>query len=136
MIARILIVEDESIVQLDLQRRLERMGHHVVGMASRGEEAVALAVELEPDLVIMDVRLGGSMDGIEAASRIQLHRNTPVVYVTAYAGIVEQTEQRQIFGPCLSKPFRTAELQSTIARTLANTDLRPAAQPKENGSAI
>ncbi len=118
MKAKILIVEDESIVQLDLQRRLERMGYSVIGVAARGDEAVAKAVELKPDLVIMDVHLEGAMDGIEAARRIHAEQKTPVVYITAYAGSLERTEQQDIFGPCLSKPFRTTELQSTIVRTL------------------
>ncbi|HYP12939.1 MAG TPA: response regulator [Bryobacteraceae bacterium] len=119
MKARILIVEDESIVQLDLQRRLQRMGHSVVGMASKGEDAIAKAIELKPDLVIMDVRLEGSMDGLEAARRIQAEQRTPVVYVTAYASTIEQALTPDILGPCVSKPFRTTELQSAIDRTLA-----------------
>jgi len=119
MKARILIVEDESIVQLDLQRRLQRMGHNVVGMASRGEDAIAKAVELKPDLVIMDVRLEGSMDGIEAARRIRAEQATPIVYVTAYASTLDEASTQDVFGPCVSKPFRTTELQSAIDRTLA-----------------
>jgi CheY-like chemotaxis protein len=119
MKARILIVEDESIVQLDLQQQLERMGYGVVGVASRGEEAVAKAAELNPDLVIMDVRLDGPMDGIEAARRIRAAQGTPVIYVTAYAATFEDAEPQDVFGPCLSKPFRTKELETTIARTLA-----------------
>jgi CheY-like chemotaxis protein len=79
MKGRILIVEDESIVRLDLQQRLERMGHTVVGLASEGEEAVAKAVELKPDLILMDVRLEGEMDGIEAAGRIRERQATPVI---------------------------------------------------------
>jgi two-component system, cell cycle sensor histidine kinase and response regulator CckA len=119
MNARILIVEDESIVQLDLQRRLERMGHTVVGMVARGDDAVTKAVELKPDLVIMDVRLEGSMDGIEAARRIRAEQGTPVVYVTAYASTLDEAAPQDVFGPCVSKPFRTTELQSAIARTLS-----------------
>jgi CheY-like chemotaxis protein len=118
MNARIFIVEDESIVQLDLQRRLERMGYSVVGVASRGEEAVARVIEIKPDLVIMDIRLDGPMDGIEAARRIRELQGPPVIYVTAYAGALENAQQQDVFGPCLSKPFRTTELQSAIARTL------------------
>jgi two-component system, cell cycle sensor histidine kinase and response regulator CckA len=119
MSATILIVEDESIVQLDLQVQLERLGYRVVGVASRGEEAVAKAKELKPDLVIMDVRLDGPMDGIEAARQIRAAQATPVVYVTAYAASIAHAEPQDVFGPCLSKPFRTAELQATIARTLS-----------------
>jgi two-component system, cell cycle sensor histidine kinase and response regulator CckA len=118
MNARILIVEDETIVQLDLQRRLEQMGHTVVGLAARGEEAVAKAHELKPDLVLMDVRLEGPMDGIEAAKRIRATQKTPVVYVTAYASTIEDAKQ-DVFGPCVTKPFRTTELQAVIARTLS-----------------
>jgi CheY-like chemotaxis protein len=127
--ARILIVEDESIVQLDLHRRLERMGHSVVGMASRGEEAVAKAVELKPDLVIMDVRLDGSMDGIEAARRIRAEQETPIVYVTAYASRFEEDATQELLGLCVSKPFRTTELQSAIAQTLAATGNTGATPP-------
>jgi CheY-like chemotaxis protein len=122
MSARILIVEDESIVQLDLQTRLERLGYAVVGVASRGEEAIAKAVELGPDLVLMDVRLEGAMDGIEAARRIRAERNTPVLYLTAYAATLQDTEGREMLGPCLSKPFGTKELQSAIARTLGDIE--------------
>jgi CheY-like chemotaxis protein len=132
MSARILIVEDESIVQLDLQRRLERMGYVVVGIASRGEEAIVKAVELKPDLVIMDVKLDGPMDGIEAARRIRGVHGTPVVYVTAYAAAIENAPPQDVFGPAVSKPFRTTELQSMIARTLAGE--RDPAGENEPGS--
>jgi CheY-like chemotaxis protein len=118
MKARILIVEDETIVQLDLQRRLERLGHTVVGMAARGEEAVAKALELKPDLVLMDVRLDGPMDGIEAAKRIRATQQTPVVYVTAYIATIKDAKQ-DVFGPCVTKPFQTSELQAVISRTLS-----------------
>ena len=127
MNARILIVEDESIVQLDLQRRLERLGHSVIGVASKGEEAIAKAAELKPDLVIMDVRLDGSMDGIEAARRIRAEQGTPIVYVTAYASSLDKVAQQDVFGPCVSKPFRTTELETAISRTLAGqSGLMPA----------
>ncbi|MBC8167966.1 MAG: response regulator [Bryobacteraceae bacterium] len=120
MKARILIVEDESIVQLDLQNRLERLGYSVVGTASRGEEAIAKAVELTPDLVLMDVRLEGAMDGVEAARQIREVQGTPVIYLTAYEAMFPDAVRREVLRPCLSKPFRTAELQSAIDRTLAD----------------
>jgi CheY-like chemotaxis protein len=117
MKARILVVEDESIVQLDLQMRLRRLGHSVVGFASRGEEAVAKAVDLAPDLVLMDVRLDGPMDGLEAARRIRAERQIPIIFVTAFAHSPEPGADA--LRPCLSKPFATPELQAAITRALA-----------------
>jgi two-component system cell cycle sensor histidine kinase/response regulator CckA len=117
MKARILIVEDESIVQLDLQTRLRRLGHSVVGFASRGEEAVAKARNLAPDLVLMDVRLDGPMDGVEAARRIRAERPTPIVFVTAFADSTEPKASESL-RPCLPKPFATPELQAAIEQAL------------------
>ena len=122
--ARILIAEDERIVQLDLEQRLKQMGHTVLGIAARGDEAIAKARELKPDLVIMDVRLDGEIDGIEAARQIQSEHGTPVIYVTAYATTLQGALQ-DVSGPCLSKPFSTAELKSAIAKTLAGSPAEP-----------
>ena len=119
MKARILVVEDESIVQLDIQYRLEKMGHEVVGFASRGEDAVAKASDLKPDLVIMDVRLDGSMNGLEAAQKIGAGPGTPVVYITAYPEI-HTAEQHKALGPRLSKPFTNAEFHAVITRALTD----------------
>ena len=80
---RILIAEDETIIRLDLRDLLERAGHEVAGEARDGEEAVALARELEPDLAIMDVKMP-RLDGIEAAKRILDERPMPIVLLTAY----------------------------------------------------
>jgi CheY-like chemotaxis protein len=71
---RMLLVEDERIIAADLRRRLRRMGHTVVGTAASAEEAVAHAHRRQPDLVLMDIRLRGRMDGIEAAERIRARR--------------------------------------------------------------
>jgi CheY-like chemotaxis protein len=123
MKARILVVEDEAIVQMDVQSRLSRLGYSVVGLAAEGEEAVAKAAELAPDVVLMDVRLKGSMDGIEAAQRIRSQRDIPIIFVTAYANTAEP-EDSEPLRPCLSKPFRTAELQAAIAKALEERDSR------------
>lgn len=118
MRARILIVEDEPIIRLDLELQLERLGHRVVGMAARGEEAVAKAMELKPDLVLMDVHLDGGMDGMEAARRIRAAQDVRVVYVTAHVA-PGNADQQDTAAPLLTKPFRIAELAATIERTLA-----------------
>jgi CheY-like chemotaxis protein len=118
MNARILVVEDESIVQLDLQGQLRRLGYSVVGLASAGEEAVAKAAELIPDLVLMDVRLAGEMDGVEAARRIRAERQIPIIFLTAYAHATD-SEASGSLRPCVSKPFGTRELQAAIIQALS-----------------
>ena len=76
--AKILIVEDESIVSLNMQYRLQRLGYEVSAVASTGEEAIGLASDMQPDLVLMDIMLQGDIDGVEAADiireRFGLHR--------------------------------------------------------------
>lgn len=112
---RILIVEDEAIVSMDLARRLAHMGYEVAGTARTGEEAVTEARRLEPDLILMDIMLGGKIDGIDAATRIRESLHVPLVYLTAYAD--EKTLARaRITDPFgyVIKPFEDKELGVTI----------------------
>jgi PAS domain S-box-containing protein len=111
----ILVVEDERIVARDIERSLVTLGYRVAGKATRGEEAVAMASELHPDLVLMDIRLAGHMDGIAAAAAIRAERETPVVYLTAYsdASTLERAKDTEPFG-FLVKPFRETELRAAI----------------------
>ena len=81
--AGILIVEDERIIALDLRSKIVKLGYTVLGLAHSGGEAVRLAEELQPDLVLMDIVLDGKLDGIEAARRIRSDRRIPVVFVSA-----------------------------------------------------
>src|SRR5262245_37688362 len=81
----ILIVEDEAVVAVDIASKLGRLGYGVAGTVWRGEDAIALALERRPDLVLMDIRLAGRIDGIEAAERIRAECQVPVIYLTAYA---------------------------------------------------
>ena len=81
--AKILIVEDERIIALEMRHNLESMGYDVAAIVSSGEEAVRKAEELHPDLVLMDIILQGEMDGVEAAGQIKNRFDVPVVYVTA-----------------------------------------------------
>jgi PAS domain S-box-containing protein len=111
---RVLVVEDEPIVALDLQLRLERMGYDVPVVASSGEDAVRSARAEPPDLVLMDINLEGEMDGIDAADELARER-LPVVFLTAYSN--DRTLQRaKIAEPYgyLLKPFEERELQTTI----------------------
>jgi PAS domain S-box-containing protein len=117
--ARILVVEDESIVALDMCDRLERMGYAVLGTVARGEDAVRQVAEVQPDLVLMDIRLRGKIDGIEAARQIRDQSDVPVIYMTAHAE--EETLQRaKITAPSgyVLKPFEERELRATIEMAL------------------
>jgi PAS domain S-box-containing protein len=112
---RILIVEDEPVVAADLQTSLEGLGYQIVGVENAGADAVRSARQSRPDLVLMDIGLKGSMDGIAAAEAIHTNSNTPVVFLTGDSK--EETMVRaSSAGPYgyLLKPFRTKELNATI----------------------
>ena len=112
---RILIVEDEQIVAADLESKLGRIGHQVVGTAASGEEAISVAEEIRPELVLMDIRLQGRMNGAEAASRIQRLTGAPIVFITAYAEIfMRDPTLMNPPGLCLSKPFSISQLKAVL----------------------
>jgi CheY-like chemotaxis protein len=116
---RILIVEDERVISTDIRRRLSRMGHAVVGIAASGEEAIEDAQRLQPDLVLMDVRLRGCMDGIEAAQHIRAQLEIPVIFMSAYTTV--QTLKhiwRTMPAGYLSKPFFESQLRLALERAL------------------
>ncbi|HAE21983.1 MAG TPA: two-component system response regulator [Spirochaetaceae bacterium] len=112
---RILIVEDEKIIAIDLQRRLERFGYTVVGMAGDGESAVSMALDLVPDIILMDIMLGGNMDGIEAAVAIKASKDIPFIFLTAFTDerTLERAKEAEPYGYIL-KPFKERELYTTI----------------------
>ena len=117
--SRILIVEDEGVVTKDIQHRLERLGHAVVGIAYSGDKAVETAGRLSPDLVLMDIKLRGDMDGIEAARQIRDRFNIPVVYLTAYTDdmILKFAKIAEPYG-YIVKPFGDRELHTNIDMAL------------------
>src|SRR5438093_12966245 len=82
---QILVVEDESVVALDICKTLIALHYDVTAMASTGEEAIDQAASKRPDLVLMDIKLAGTMSGIEAAEEIQRRFNIPVIYLTAHS---------------------------------------------------
>ena len=116
---QILVVEDESVVALDLQTRLKRLGYTVPAVAASGEDAIRKAEELRPDLVLMDIRLRGEMDGIEAAEQIRARVSIPVIYLTAYTdeATLQRAKVTDPFGYLL-KPFKERELHTTIELAL------------------
>lgn len=117
--AKILIVEDEGIEALDLQQRLIKMGYPTPVIAFSGEDALIKAEEMLPDLILMDIRLPGQIDGVMAARQIQSRFDLPVICLTAYAD--ENTLKRaRITEPYgyIIKPFRERELHITIDMAL------------------
>ncbi|MFC1836512.1 response regulator [Thermodesulfobacteriota bacterium] len=112
---RILVVEDDPVIQTVLNSRLGKLGYEVLAVVSTGEEAIEKAQETRPDLVLMDIKLDGPMDGIEAAAEIRSSVGIPVVYVTAYAedSQLKRARATEPFG-YLVKPFGERELRSTL----------------------
>jgi PAS domain S-box-containing protein len=117
--ARVLIVEDERIVARDIQNRLTQLGYEVVGVTRFGEEAVRLADQLRPDLVLMDIRLEGGMDGVDAALEIRRRAPVPIVYLTAYTDddTLRRARVTEPLGYIL-KPFEERELRTVIEMAL------------------
>lgn len=113
--ARILVVEDQNIIALDLKGRLTTLGYLVPAIVAYGEEAVVKAGEVKPDLVLMDIVLKGEMDGVQAAEQIHQQFGLPVIYLTAHSD--ERTLQRarltEPYGYIL-KPFEDRELNMAI----------------------
>jgi two-component system, response regulator PdtaR len=125
--ANILIVEDERITAEDIKKALKSVGFEVPAIVSSGEESIKVSEELQPDLVLMDIKLEGEMDGIEAAEKIRSKLGIPIIYLTAYSD--EKTVQRaKITEPSgfilkqpygfLRKPFEESELNTAIEITL------------------
>jgi PAS domain S-box-containing protein len=112
---RILIVEDEKIIALDLKRRLLDFGFEVIGIIPTGETAITVAEQEAPDLILMDIMLKGEMDGIDAAKQIRQSLDIPVVFLTSYSDqdTLERAKEAEPFGYIL-KPFKERELLTTI----------------------
>ncbi|MCX7039723.1 MAG: response regulator, partial [Spirochaetes bacterium] len=118
--ARIMVVEDEGVVALQIKEALEGMGYQVPGIALTGEEAVAKVLDMEPDLVLMDIQLKGGLNGVEAAGRIRARLDVPIVYLTAFSDeeTLEQAQLTEPYGYVL-KPFEERSLHAIIQMSLA-----------------
>jgi len=115
MKGKVLIVEDEPIVALDLQQELEQLGCEVVGLAESADEALVAAELIRPDLALMDIRIVGSMDGIQAARLLRSVYHVPVVFLTSYSDetTVGRAAREMPYG-YLTKPFQSRELKATV----------------------
>ena len=111
----ILIVDDDRTTASIMQLHLNNFGYHVAGIAASAKEAIYIAREQEPDLVLMDIRLGEGDDGIDAALAISKHMNVPIVFVTAHSDS-KTLRRAKIVNPVgfINKPLRESDLKTTI----------------------
>jgi CheY-like chemotaxis protein len=116
---QILVVEDEAIIAMDILDMLRKIGCVDSEVADSGEESIQKVARHRPHLVLMDIRLKGSMDGIQAAKQIFYKYDVPVIYLTAFGdeGTMKRANGTARFG-YLTKPFEENELQSTIKNAL------------------
>lgn len=113
--SRILVVEDEAIVAMVIKRRLKDLGYIVSGVASTGKDAITKVEGTFPDLVLMDIRLKGDMDGIEATKIIKDRFSLPVVYLTAHSDDVTFKKAKETAPDgYILKPFTEKDLSTTI----------------------
>jgi len=111
----ILIVDDDRTTASIMQLHLNNFGYNVAGIASSAKEAIDIARDLEPDLVLMDIRLGEGADGIDAAMVISNHMNIPIIFVTAHSDS-KTLRRAKIVNPLgfINKPLRESDLKTTI----------------------
>jgi len=125
-------VEDERIVALDLATALRELGYTIAGSVSSGEAAVKQAINLRPDLVLMDIRLAGQMDGIQAAEAIRKQAEIPVLYLTAHSDdpTLARAKSTGPFG-YLVKPFKTSELHCAVEIALHRHEIEARLRERE-----
>ncbi|HPE82352.1 MAG: response regulator [Aequorivita sp.] len=116
---KILIVEDEMVIAANISLQLTELGYEVTGVLPRGEEAVAHLHIDKPDIVLLDIRLKGEMDGIKTAQEIQKHYNIPIIYLTANADEAHFNRAKETNPYAfISKPFKKLDLQRAIELTV------------------
>jgi len=114
---KVLIVEDDLIIAMVIENMVRDLGHKVVGKTNTGEEAVELALDLKPDIILMDIRLKGEMDGVEAVARIRETLTVPVIYITGNTDRVNRTRAEQTgFISLITKPFTKIDLDKSFQK--------------------
>lgn len=120
---QILIVEDESIIAQDIKKTLELLGYYVLGICTKGEEAIKYAESLNPDLILMDMMLKGNINGIETTKQIVSKYNIPVIYLTTYS---DESNLQKIKSTKLcsfiQKPFKESQLKEEIDKVLSKQE--------------
>lgn len=123
--SRVLIVEDEAVIGLDMSQQLVDLGYQVVGVAITGLQAIDMARQLQPDVILMDIRLRGEMDGIEVADLLRREMDIPVIYLTSHsdAETVRRAAETAPYG-YLTKPFQIKELRAAIEVALVKATMQ------------
>ena len=117
---RVLIVEDEFLAAFHLQRKLTKSGYTVSQPVATGEEAIERAEQEQPDVILMDIRLAGAIDGIEAAREIISRHTIPIIFMTGYSdGETRERAQRLDPAGYLAKPLQVYQVASAIDSALA-----------------
>jgi len=119
-VPRVLIVEDELLVAWHLESLVREQNLEVCGLVPDGDGAIEQAIDLDADLILMDIRLAGLMDGIEAARRIREQRATPIIFITAHGDPATRAKIEQVLPgtPVLAKPITAAILKEAIASVM------------------
>jgi CheY-like chemotaxis protein len=123
--SKILVVEDESIIAMDLRITLSRIGYEVTSVVNNALAAIQKVEQDKPDIILMDIMLGGSLDGIEAAKIISYHHSIPIIYVTALKD--EETIKRASLPDpflFLMKPYTEKDLAHAIEVMLKTKKLK------------
>ena len=108
---KVLIVEDEMIIAMLIERMVIKLGHEVIDKVSTGEEAIGIALEETPDLILMDIRLKGELDGIEAIKKIQEKKAVSVIYISGNSDMAHQKKMKNTdYLDFLSKPITRSDL--------------------------
>lgn len=118
----VIIADDESIIRLDLKKMLEDMGHNVIGEAADGQKALELARTLEPDIIILDIKMP-VMDGLDAAKIISEEKIAPVILLTAYSqsDLINRAKEAGVYG-YLVKPFKESDIAPALEIAMSRYD--------------
>lgn len=122
--AKILIVEDERVVALSLEDHLKSIGHDVCGIAGSGRQAMSIAASEQPDVVLMDIKIKGAMDGIRTAEKLKQDLAIPVVFLTAFSdqAILERAKKAEPLGYII-KPFKPQEITAVVETSLYKAEM-------------
>jgi PAS domain S-box-containing protein len=121
---KIMVVEDEAVIALRLQQRLSMMGYDVVALSHSSEESLEKARDLRPDLILMDIKIPGNLDGITVAEIVKSELDIPVVFLTAFAEdqIIKRAKRAEPYGYVV-KPFQDQELKAAVEIALYKKDM-------------